>query len=160
TFNRSSAGNSDIFLVKYTGIAAMSVPVAVRVEDGHGGVDTPSFEKSVGKTPPGGVRGPTIQHPHADGGRGTEETRPTGWTIYLDDNRNHKRDSGERFTTTDANGNYSFTNLAPGTYVVAEEAQPGWVQTAPNGGTHTVTVGSGQVVTGLDFGNRQSTEPQ
>jgi hypothetical protein len=38
-----------------------------------------------------------------------------GWTIYIDDNGNNRRDLGERFTTTDDCGNYSFTNLAPGT---------------------------------------------
>src|SRR5947208_1914415 len=78
-------------------------------------------------------------------------------TINLYENRNHPRDPGDRFPTTDANGNYSFPNLAPGTYVVAEEPQPGWVQTAPAGRTYTVTVASGQIISGEDFGNKQST---
>ncbi len=43
-------------------------------------------------------------------------------------------------TTTDVNGDYSFPDLGPGTYTVAEELQPGWVQTAPPPpGTYTVT---------------------
>ena len=33
------------------------------------------------------------------------------------------------FTTTDANGNYQFVNLAAGDFIVREEQQPGWVQT-------------------------------
>ncbi len=70
-----------------------------------------------------------------------------GVTIFLDDNGNNQRDEGERFTTTDANGNYTFSGLLPGTYTVAEELQPGWEQTAPAGFTHEVVVASSQAVT-------------
>ena len=91
----------------------------------------------------------------------TDPAEPSlkGWTIFLDDNRNGNRDPAERFTTTDASGNYSFPNLAPGTYLVAEEQQPGWQQTAPTSHSYEITVGSGQVITGIDFGNRQTNEP-
>jgi protocatechuate 3,4-dioxygenase beta subunit len=59
-------------------------------------------------------------------------------------------------TTTDANGNYSFTNVGPGTYTVQEELKPGWIQTYPAPpGTYTVTTSSGQNVGGEDFGNFQ-----
>ena len=53
-------------------------------------------------------------------------------------------------TSTDADGNYVFTNLATGNYIVREEQQPGWVQTfAPP----PVTVGPGANVMNVDFGN-------
>ena len=42
---------------------------------------------------------------------------------------------GEPFTTTDADGNYAFTGLAAGTYIVREEQQSGWVQTTSGGVT-------------------------
>jgi RHS repeat-associated protein len=77
------------------------------------------------------------------------------WTIYLDLNHNGKRDPGEPFTMTDALGHYTFTNLAPGTYTVAEEGQPGWRETTPKGIEQTVTVVAGQVTSGVDFGNTQ-----
>jgi len=82
-----------------------------------------------------------------------------GWSVYLDQNHNGLLDPGEPTTTTDANGNYSFTNLAPGTYTVAEVGQPGWTQTEPVGGTYTVTVAAGQNVNGIDFGNTQLNPP-
>lgn len=75
------------------------------------------------------------------------------WIIYVDMNRNGQRDEGERFTKTDTKGNYSFTGLTPGTYLIAEEFQPGWVQTAPTAQTYEVTVASGQTVANLNFGN-------
>jgi hypothetical protein len=84
------------------------------------------------------------------------------WTIYLDLNNNGVLDTGEPFTKTDANGNYSFTSLSPGTYYVREVPQTGWQQTAPAPvppGKYTVTVAYGQVVTGLDFGNQPVAPP-
>lgn len=57
-------------------------------------------------------------------------------------------------TVTAADGSYSFTDLAPGTYVVGEELKPGWTQKAPPGGKHTVTLtASTSSVGGKDFGN-------
>ncbi len=56
--------------------------------------------------------------------------------------------------TTDANGYYSFSGLPPGTYVVSETNQTGWIQTLPSlPGTYTVTLSEGQSITGLNFGN-------
>ena len=39
-------------------------------------------------------------------------------------------------TTTDANGDYSFADLGPGTYTVQEELQPGWIQTGSRASGH------------------------
>ncbi len=47
-----------------------------------------------------------------------------GWTIYLDQNTNGQRDPNEPSTVTDSKGEYAFTNLAPETYLVAEESYP------------------------------------
>ena len=71
-----------------------------------------------------------------------------GWTITLS--------PGSSTTTTDANGNYCFSLLAPGTYTVSEVPQSGWSQTLPGGpGSYTVTVPPS--VTNRNFGNCQST---
>ena len=63
-----------------------------------------------------------------------------GWTIDLLDA------SGAivATTVTDADGNYSFPDVGPGTYTVQEELQSGWIQTFPAPpGTYTVTATSG-----------------
>jgi choice-of-anchor A domain-containing protein/RHS repeat-associated protein len=80
------------------------------------------------------------------------------WTFYLDLNNNGQPDPGEPTAVSDVNGHYSFANLAPGTYTVREEQQPGWVSTAPSAHSYTVTVASGQVVSGNDFGNRTTAD--
>ncbi|MFM6670418.1 MAG: Calx-beta domain-containing protein, partial [Dolichospermum sp.] len=54
-----------------------------------------------------------------------------GWTIYIDSNKNGQFDAGELSTVTDANGQYTFSNLGPGEYTIGEVAQTGWEQTYP-----------------------------
>jgi RHS repeat-associated protein len=78
----------------------------------------------------------------------------SGWTVYIDQNHDGHLDPGDPSTTTDANGAYAFTGLAPGTYDVAEVPRPGWNQTGPPGGVAHVTVASGQVIRDVNFGNQ------
>ena len=76
-----------------------------------------------------------------------------GWTVDLFDS------NGDLLATTvtDANGDYSFSDLGPGTYTVEEEIIPGWAQTAPAPpGTYTFTAGSGVNQAGLNFGDFES----
>ena len=76
-----------------------------------------------------------------------------GWTIYADVDGNHQYTAGEPYDVTDAQGNYAIV-IAPGTYVVAEVLQANWTQTYPlPGWPHTVTIGLGEVVDGIHFGN-------
>lgn len=62
-------------------------------------------------------------------------------------------------TITDGNGDYNFSGLLVGTYIISESLQPGWIQTAPaisstGSETHIVKIlTSGVNATGKDFGN-------
>ena len=61
-------------------------------------------------------------------------------------------------TTSDANGNFTFMNLAPGTYVLSEILPTNFFQTFPGTqaapGTYTITLTEGQAATGFLFLNK------
>jgi SdrD B-like protein len=63
-----------------------------------------------------------------------------------------------RTTTSDANGNFSFTNLPAGTYVLSEVLPENFFQTFPGTpqapGTHTIVLAPGQNATGFLFLNK------
>ncbi len=102
----------------------------------------------------------------------TTTPAPTTGTIsgmkYNDLNRNGKLDpnepglqgwvirlmSGSKLiatTTTDANGNYTFSNIVPGTYQVRETHQKGWKRQSKN--PKSIVISAGSVVTDVNFGN-------
>lgn len=72
-----------------------------------------------------------------------------GWQIKLSG-------SASGNTTTDANGNYVFSNLLVGTYTVTEVSQNGWTQSFPSSGSYSIVVSSGTNATNKDFGNFQA----
>ncbi len=101
----------------------------------------------------GSISGMKFNDLDANGIRNAGESGIANWTIKL------TNESGGVITMmTDANGNYSFTNLSDGNYTVGEVIQSGWIQTAPamstNGtATYQVQISGGNAVTGEDFGN-------
>jgi|GEM_PF-1847591 len=103
---------------------------------------------------PGEIRGLKWNDVDADGALDSEERTVAGWTIYLDLNGNGTLDAGEPSDTTDEEGQYVITVLEPDTYIVAEVMVAGVPQTFPGGsGRHLITVGAGQIVEDVNFGN-------
>lgn len=105
----------------------------------------------------GSISGVLWNDLNRDGLQDAGEPLQPDWTIFLDTNTNGVFDAGEVSVLTDASGAYSFADLLPGSYVVAQVLQAGWVQTAPVTGTWTVTISSGEDLTGINFGNHQIT---
>ena len=62
--------------------------------------------------------------------------------------------AAEPYAVTDANGNFSFSNLGPGTYTMRLVTPAGGVPTGPANGTHsyTFTVANGEAITGDNLG--------
>jgi hypothetical protein len=85
-----------------------------------------------------------------DGTKDPEDNGLSGWTINLN--------PGALTAVTDANGDYTFTNVGPGAKTLSETTQPGWYQSAPVGGTYVINGISGTNVTGQDFGNFKATD--
>ena len=100
----------------------------------------------------GEIRGSVFNDLNADGVKNSSETGLEGWTIFLDLDADGAPDAGERTATTDATGAYVLSDIGPGNYTVAVTAPSEWLQTAPAGGVHTVTMTSGLSAADLDFG--------
>ncbi|GEM_PF-1851732 len=83
-------------------------------------------------------------------GDSTTSGDPTmnGWKILL-----YKDEVLLASTTTSGTGDYEFSDLSPGQYVIAESLQTGWMQTMPATGSYTVDLTSGANITGKDFAN-------
>ncbi len=97
----------------------------------------------------GSISGQKFNDLNGNGSKDPGEPGMPGWTINIDKNADASVDAT---TTTDANGNYSFTNLGPGTYRVREVGQTGWSQTTTN--PNDITITSGLAVTDVTFGNQ------
>ncbi len=78
-----------------------------------------------------GITGTKWHDINGNGVRDLGEPVLSGWMIYVDLNNNGTLDQGEPFQVTDTNGSYTFEGLDPGTYVLREVMQDGWLQTFP-----------------------------
>ncbi|MGL5132372.1 MAG: Ig-like domain-containing protein, partial [Planktothrix sp.] len=92
------------------------------------GNSTWNFQTAI---PDSGIQGIKWNDQNSNGVLDTGEEALSGWTIYLDGNQNGQLDTGEVSTVTNANGQYSFSNLGAGEYTIAEVSQSGWEQTYP-----------------------------
>jgi hypothetical protein len=111
-----------------------------------------------GGTTGGSISGNVFNDANGNLVKDSGEAGVSGRTIYLDTNLNSVKDGGEVSTTTDASGNYKFSNLAAGTYKIREILPSGWVQTTPTSNFgNNATLTSGQNVSGKNFGTRQTT---
>ena len=79
----------------------------------------------------GEIRGTVWNDLKGDGVHDSGDPGIEGMAVFLDTNRNGQLDSDETFTATDGKGNYRFTGLAAGSYVVGLNGYLGWTQTSP-----------------------------
>jgi hypothetical protein len=80
---------------------------------------------------PGSISGTKWNDLDGDGVKEAGEPVLANWQVYIDGNQNGQLDVGEPTQITDAQGNYTFSNLQTGIYVIGEVRQPGWQQTSP-----------------------------
>jgi Tol biopolymer transport system component len=100
------------------------------------------------------VRGQVFSDANGNGARDAGESGRAGMLVYLDADGNGRLDPGEVTAQTDAGGNYAFTGLTAGTYLVRQSLPANFQQTLPGGGAGIpVTLANGQNLTGQDFGD-------
>ena len=102
---------------------------------------------------PASVSGTVFNDANSDGILDNGETGLAGVKVYLDINNNGVFDAADYYVITDTHGNYTFANLAAGTYSIREVLPAGSHSTAPTGGVFTLNFAAGQDVIGQNFGN-------
>lgn len=105
-----------------------------------------------GDTTLGLISGAVFRDLNGNGVQNKGETGTTGWTVWLDKDKDGAIDNGET-VGTDSVGGFKFNAIAPGTYVLRVLTRSGWTATTRT--KFTITVSSGQVVKGVGFGQRQ-----
>lgn len=109
---------------------------------------------------PGQIHGKKWNDLNGDGVMDAGEPGIQGVVIYVDLNNDAKIGIGEPGAVTDANGNYTIISVPPGTYVVREVYQPGFIQVFPDptstdlGANTGVVVNRGTITPNINFGNR------
>ncbi|MEG4345614.1 SdrD B-like domain-containing protein [Microcoleus sp. A003_D6] len=106
---------------------------------------------NIGNFQVGSISGTKYNDFNANGLPDPGEVPIPNWQIYLDLNNNGQPEFNEPSTLTNAQGNYIFANLPPGTYQVREVQQPNFRQTTPNPAPITIT--SGTNAGNINFGN-------
>jgi hypothetical protein len=95
------------------------------------------------------ISGKTFRDLNNNGVKDYGEVGISGWKIRLSLN-----DILIDSSTTNYDGNYSFTMLPDGSYKVTEETKAGWTQTLPTPpGSYTFDLLDGQIAQNMDFGN-------
>lgn len=96
----------------------------------------------------GSISGQKFNDLNGNGVKDGGESGIVDWVIEL------TRPDGTKISQkTDASGNYNFASLLTGTYTVSEVLQPTWKQTAPIGGTYTISIKPADHEKDKDFGN-------
>jgi hypothetical protein len=92
-------------------------------------------------------------------GDGTKTRKDAGMpniTVTLQKQKRGRPKGHAQSVTTDANGNYSFTNLTAGdTYQISEIPPRGYTITQPSTGVDTINLSAGQDLTGENFGDHR-----
>jgi hypothetical protein len=107
--------------------------------------------KNFGETTNALISGIIFKDTNANAKQDTGEAALSGWVVYLDTNNNGKLDAGELSFTTGTDGKFSFV-VPAGTYHLREVLKSGFAITTPAGGLYTLTLSSGQSMTGKNFG--------
>lgn len=105
----------------------------------------------------GSISGFIFNDLDSDGVFDGNETKVSGWTVFIDTDNDGQLDAGERTTLSSGSGAFAFNFLPPGSFKIRIRLNSGWVQTLPLNNTGiNVTLTDGQTVAGQRFGVREA----
>jgi len=154
TFNNLAAGKYTVRLVRPSGwrlTQPSSGSYSLTLSNG-----ATATGKNLGVTQKVLVSGAAFNDANGNGKRDSGETALSGRRVFVDADKDGVLDSGEKSVLSDSAGNWSFTDLAAGTYVVRIVPISGWKSTVPTSGAYTLTLGAGRTATGKLFGQRRT----
>ena len=99
------------------------------------------------------ISGQKYDDVNGNGQKDLDEPGLPDWTIFIETNGNGILDAEETFITTDAEGNYQFTNLVSDEYRIREVQKSGWTRTDPVADYLDVDLHNLYSSSGNDFGN-------
>jgi hypothetical protein len=106
-----------------------------------------------GDTTLGYLAGTVFNDLNANGVQNSGEAGLAGWKVWLDTNGDGKVQRHEPRAYTDDNGDYVFNTAPVGTWLLRIGLQTGWTRTTPK--ALSVTIASGSVTRGVNFGQKQ-----
>ena len=104
----------------------------------------------------GGITGTVYSDNNGNGTQDSGEAGLAGWYVYIDLGDTGQYANGDPYAATDANGNYSFQGLAPGSYTTRIYSESGYSTIEGSGGWIN-TVNASQSSIGGNFGEAQPT---
>lgn len=78
-----------------------------------------------------------------------------GRVLFADANSNGILDVTDPQTTTNADGTYTISGIAPGSVNIHEVVPSGWRATSPSTGVRSLVLKNGEHVTGINYGNAE-----
>jgi hypothetical protein len=99
------------------------------------------------------VRGKIFNDANHNGVQDLNEPGIAGVLVYIDANRDGRRNSGEKYARTNSSGNYRITALTAGKWRVRQTVPSGYAVASPVGGYYEVRLTDGRAVGGRNFGD-------
>ncbi len=101
------------------------------------------------------VSGTVFNDLDGNGLRAPTEPALSGWQIYVDLNEDGSLTTGEPVTTSAADGSYTLFAVPRGIQMISQVPDAHWRTNSPAGGTFTIDVLNGVMLTGYDFANEE-----
>ena len=143
TFPLSAGSHYLEIHLRNTGAQAMGVALSGNITSSNGANTLMGYDCCHAA---GGVNGRKYLDANCNGQIDANDPIGAGWTFTLN--------PGGYTATSDGLGYFNFPGIPAGTYTLSETPQPGWTPVLPPGGSTTVNIVAGQVVT-VDFLNTE-----
>lgn len=101
------------------------------------------------------ISGKVYNDGNANGRQDSGEANLTRWQVFIDANNNGRLDSNETSVRTNNRGEYRFINPGNTSHRIRVRVQDGFRRVEPSNGSYNVTLGTGVIASGKNFGVTQ-----